>query len=76
MKSEKYLDAFGARLKEQRLKKNWSQEVLAAEAGLDRTYVSSCERGQRNISLLNIYKLVEALKIEPSLLLQKNSKNS
>ena len=54
MKSEKHLDAFGAKLKEQRLKKEWSQEELAAVAGLDRTYVSSCERGQRNISLLNI----------------------
>ncbi|MDP1676569.1 MAG: helix-turn-helix transcriptional regulator [Bacteroidota bacterium] len=64
MKSEKHLDAFGAKLKEQRLKKDWSQEELAAAAGLDRTYVSSCERGQRNISLLNIYKLANALKIK------------
>jgi transcriptional regulator with XRE-family HTH domain len=66
MKSEKQLDAFGARLKELRLKKGWSQEELAAEAGLDRTYVSGCERGLRNISLINIYKLAEALKIEVS----------
>jgi transcriptional regulator with XRE-family HTH domain len=73
MKSEKILETFGNRLKELRLKKNLSQEELGAVAGLDRTYVSSCERGQRNISLVNIVKLADALKVEPSLLLQKLS---
>ena len=75
MKSERHLHAFGAKLKELRLKKDWSQEELAATAGLDRTYVSSCERGQRNISLLNIYKLAGALKVEPSVLLQNRTEN-
>ncbi len=72
MKPQKHLEAFGARLKELRLKKNLSQEELGAIAELDRTYVSGCERGLRNISLLNIYKLAEALKVEPSVLLTKS----
>ncbi len=47
-----------------------SQEELAHDAGLDRTYVSSCERGRRNIGLLNIYRLAAALRVSPEELLK------
>lgn len=47
-----------------------SQEALAHEAGLDRTYVSSCERGRLNIGLLNIYRLAAALGVSPEELLK------
>tara|TARA_R110001583_G_C5660337_1_gene409579 strand:+ start:1593 stop:1823 length:231 start_codon:yes stop_codon:yes gene_type:complete len=59
---------FGKRLKNLRQKKGLSQESLALSAGLDRTYVSGCERGIRNIGLENIYKLAIALGISPELL--------
>lgn len=49
------------RLREIRLKKGISQERLAELAGLHRTYVSSVERGGRNISLENIDRLATAL---------------
>ena len=62
---------FGLRLRELRRARGLSQEELADAAGLDRTYVSSCERGHRNISLLNIYRLAEALAVEPSELLRR-----
>lgn len=52
---------FGARLREVREKAGISQEKLAELAGLHRTYVSSVERGKRNISLQNIERLAEAL---------------
>jgi len=52
---------FGERLREVRLEKELSQEKLAELAGLHRTYVSSVERGERNISLVNIEKLAVAL---------------
>jgi transcriptional regulator with XRE-family HTH domain len=52
---------FGKRLRELREAKGLSQESLAHEAGLDRTYVSSVERGKRNISLENIERLANAL---------------
>lgn len=60
---------FGRRLRQLRKANRLSQEGLAERAGLDRTYVSSCERGRRNVSLLNIYRLAEALNTDPSLLL-------
>jgi transcriptional regulator with XRE-family HTH domain len=58
---------FGGRLKEIRLSKGISQEALAMTAGLDRTYVSGCERGVRNIGLENIYRLAIALEVSPTL---------
>jgi transcriptional regulator with XRE-family HTH domain len=58
---------FGNRLKKLRQEKGISQEFLALTAGLDRTYVSGCERGVRNIGLENIYKLAMALDVSPEL---------
>jgi len=52
---------FGQKLRKVREKQGISQEKLAELAGLHRTYVSSVERGQRNISLVNIEKLAVAL---------------
>src|SRR5262245_6778508 len=57
------LRRFGDHLRELRLKRKVSQEKLAADAGLHRTYVSSVERGERNISLENIDKLASALNV-------------
>ncbi|MGG7518254.1 helix-turn-helix domain-containing protein [Allorhizobium undicola] len=46
-----------------------SQEALALEASIDRTYVSGIERGRRNPSLTMIAKLAERLKTTPAALL-------
>jgi transcriptional regulator with XRE-family HTH domain len=64
---------FGLRLRELRRARGFSQEALTDEAGLDRTYVSSVERGHRNISLLNIYRLAEVLGVEPAELVRRPS---
>ncbi len=55
------LERFGKKLRSVRTGKGISQEELAQRAGLHRTYVSSVERGERNISLANIGKLASAL---------------
>jgi transcriptional regulator with XRE-family HTH domain len=55
---------FGKRLREVRTEKGISQEKLAELAGLHRTYVSSVERGERNISLVNIEGLANALGVK------------
>lgn len=54
-------EKFGILLRKKRLDKGLSQEALADLAGLHFTYVSSTERGERNISLVNISKLAKAL---------------
>jgi transcriptional regulator with XRE-family HTH domain len=54
---------FGKQLRRLRTQLGWSQEKLAFEAGLDRSYVGGVERGERNISLRNIYRLATALGI-------------
>lgn len=51
----------GKRIEELRKDRKLSQEKLAAEAGIDRTYVNSVEKGRRNISVVNIEKIVKAL---------------
>ncbi len=52
---------FGRKLRELRKARGLSQEGLALGAELDRTYIGSVERGERNISLINIYKISSAL---------------
>ena len=47
-----------------------SQEALAHEAGMNRTYLSSVERAERNVSIDNIARLAKALAIEPWKLLK------
>lgn len=56
---------FGCNLKRLRTSAGLSQEELAARSGLHRTYVSSVERGNRNVSLENIFALAGALKCDP-----------
>lgn len=57
------LQRFGRHLRTLRMARKVSQEKLAAQAGLHRTYVSSVERGERNISLVNIERLAGALEV-------------
>lgn len=55
---------FGERVRNIRRQKELSQEALALACNLDRTYIGGVERGERNISLINIYKISEALGVE------------
>ena len=63
------LSNFGHCVKDARLALGLSQEKLALDCGLDRTYISSVERGKRNVSLIYIHRLAEALGISPTELL-------
>lgn len=62
--------SFGKRMRSLREGKKISQEKLAEQAGLDRTYISSVERGKRNISLVNIELIAKALGVKPAKLLE------
>lgn len=55
------LREFGERVRGARQARGWTQEDLAAEAGLDRTYIGGIERGERNLAVLNVNKLAMAL---------------
>lgn len=57
---------FGRALRELRVERGLSQEGFARLCGLDRTYVSGIERGERNPSLTNIHKLAETLGVRVS----------
>lgn len=63
-------EKLGLKIKELRLKKGWSQEKLALESNLDRTYLPSIEKGERNVSVTVIEKIANALNIEVSELLK------
>ena len=66
-KDEKaFLEQIGNRIRELRIEADLSQEKLAFESELDRTYIGSVERGERNISVINIIALCKALKVKPS----------
>ncbi len=54
---------FGQRVKLIRTKRNLSQEQLAALAGVHRTYIGMIERGEKNITLINVHKIGSALGI-------------
>ena len=55
----------------QRAARGWSQEALAFEAGLHRTFVAHVERQARNISLDNLERLALALELRPYQLLKE-----
>ena len=57
---------FGKNLKQLRLEKGISQESLAMLADLDRTYIPSIEKGERNVSITVVEKLAKALNIDIS----------
>lgn len=62
--------AFGRILRRLRTEKGMSQEKLALEGGLDRTFISMMERGKRQPSLRTILQVANVLAIKPSKLIE------
>lgn len=71
----KYKSALGLTIRESRHEMGLSQEELADLIGLHRTYIGGIERGERNVSLENILRIADSLKIRPSALLEKSEKH-
>lgn len=66
------IKSFGLRVRYFRKRLEFSQEDLADKAELHRTYIGAVERGERNISLLNILRLADALHITVKELFEEN----
>ncbi len=64
MESQNILIMFGHNIQKIRKEQGLSQEKLAELANLHRTYIGMIERGEKNITLLNIEKLAKALNTE------------
>ena len=60
----------GERIRTLRKQWGWSQEYLAEACGLHRTYVGAVERGERNVSLINIVQFARALQVKPADLIE------
>ena len=69
-KRDVYLKKVGRIIRETRKVKGISQEALALASGLDRSYVGGVERGERNLSILNLKKIADALDVSASILLE------
>jgi transcriptional regulator with XRE-family HTH domain len=65
----------GANLRALRERRGLSQEALADELGIHRTYESAIERGKRNLSLRAVERLAEALGVDPMDLLARPAKS-
>ena len=58
-------NSVGSRLRQLRTQKKLSQERLANEIGMDRTYIASVENGKRNISIKNLEKIWLFFQLSP-----------
>ncbi len=61
-------EKIGNRIRQLRQEKHFSQEAFADLCELDRTYISSIEKGKRNVSIVNLEKIANALNIKISTL--------
>jgi len=66
MASGKFAKRFGARIRQFRLRKRMSQELLASRAGLHPTHISLIERGERAVRIETIERLAIGLGVQPS----------
>ena len=64
------LVALGEAIRRARTGAGLSQEALAVDADLDRSYMGGIERGEHNLTVMNIVKIANALKLKPSTLLE------
>lgn len=63
------LVGLGAAIRRARINGGLSQEALAAEAEIDRSYMGGVERGEHNVTIMGIKRIADALKMKPSQLL-------
>jgi transcriptional regulator with XRE-family HTH domain len=63
LKERTFLRQIGNRIREQRQALGWTQAELGDRSGLHRTFIGSVERGERNISILNLRLIATTLRV-------------
>ncbi|MYD95281.1 MAG: helix-turn-helix transcriptional regulator [Chloroflexi bacterium] len=63
--------AFGDRMRMLRHRLGFSQDEFALRSGLHRTYIGAVERGECNITLVNVARIAETLEVPPAALLEE-----
>ncbi len=71
-----YLQKIGTRIKSLREQRGWSQEQFSFKSGLHRTYIGGIERGERNISVLNLKKIATTLEVPITKLFEFENKEN
>ena len=67
-------DVLARNMRRLRAARGLSQEALAHECGINRTYLSGVERSERNVSIDNIARIARGLKVKPYILLDDSAK--
>ena len=60
---KKFLRDLGGRIRQIRLTRGWTQDELAQKCDLHRTFIGSVERGERNVSILNLRLIASVLRV-------------
>lgn len=63
-REKEYLKSLGLNIRKWREKKGYTQEEFAPIVGFSRSYITELETGKRNISFLNLLKIIETLEVE------------
>lgn len=63
LEDQKFLEAIGLRIRTRRESQNLTQAQLGERCDLDRTFIGSVERGERNVAILNLRKIAKGLRI-------------
>ena len=63
IEDRKFLRDLGQRIRDQRQARGWTQDQLAIKCDLHRTFIGSVERGERNVSILNLWQIARVLRV-------------
>jgi transcriptional regulator with XRE-family HTH domain len=63
LSDQRFLRLIGSRIRERRIAQGWTQDELGKKCELHRTFIGSVERGERNVSILNLKVIAEVLRV-------------
>jgi transcriptional regulator with XRE-family HTH domain len=66
LEDRRFLRNIGEKIREHRLARQWTQAGLAQRCRLHRTFIGSVERGERNLSILNLRLIAKVLRVSLS----------